>query len=425
MVNDLPDDTDVQDDEPVKVAYHKAPEPFEPEEDILDKEDESTEPDLEPEEDPLDDTEDPDASDPDPDPDPVDDDPPSDDSSERTFSKNLSDDMSDKKDEYYLQAVKAGEQPEWPREKEELDVFSKPIDSGLIQYWAYPKDAHKTEDSMPNAEAVAMKNKSDNPIIIIDQTKDHLTPGCCLELILAKDGHALAKTDSNLDNLEANVTTLIDTAKVNFNIGVEHFISTSNVSAEVEKRLDDLEEAEDGKEKEESNFQQASVYNPQSDSDQPILPPKSDGSKWAVLIPVVLVVAVGVGIIFYRDKLLSIVNPPKQEAAVTPTPILTPTPTPTVAVDRSQYKIRVLNGTPTTGAAGTLAEKLKAKGWNIEKTGNATSSAVAQSYIRGKTGIDEVLKTLMDDVSDYQASISAVILPASDKADAEFVIGKK
>lgn len=418
MMNNLPDDQDIlEDDAPVKVAYHTAPISEEPEsieeEDPLDKEEPQQE-ESEPEEekDPLDDEE-PEESE---------------ESVDQSVSKSASD-----LNEYYLQTVKAGEQPEWQSPKDELNVFSQPIDDGLMQYFAYPKDLGKTADDVPNAEVIAAKNKSDNPIIIIDQTKDYLTPGCCLELILAKNGHALIKTDSNLDNLEANITSLIDMAKMNFGISVEHFISTSNVSPEVEQRLNDLEDAGGGKEAPEtavgsSNFEQVSVYNqdtPSLSSNKPVLAPKGDRSKLAVFIPVLILIIIAGVMVYYRHNLLSIINPPKQEAEIKPVPTETPTPTPTVGVERSKYTVRVLNGTPKSGAAGVLAEELKAKGWLIDKTGNATSSAIAESYVQGKVDLTDVIKALIADVSDYQVTPSAVILKPSDKADLEFVIGKK
>jgi hypothetical protein len=144
-----------------------------------------------------------------------------------------------------------------------------------------------------------------------------------------------------------------------------------------------------------------------------------------IIIIAIILIVLGVVLIFFRDNVFSIINPPAQKVEITPTPTETPTPTPTIAVERSKYKVRILNGTPKSGAAGVLAEKLKALGWMIDKTGNATSSAVNQSYVRGKVEIDEVIKALISDVSDYEATSSAVILKPTDKADLEFVIGKK
>lgn len=329
-------------------------------------------------------------------------------------------------DQYYLQVVKTGEAPEWPRPKEDLDVFSQPLDGGLIQYWAYPKDIGKTADNMPHAEEIANHNKSDSPAIIIDQISDHLTTGSCLELILVKDGHALAKTESNLDNLESNITSLLDSGKQSFGITAEHFMSTSNVFPEVEKRLDDLEEAET-EEKEDMPEEKERDQNPYF-AERPAIISERKRSKIVVFIPILVLIIIFGGVVFYRDKLLAKVmnkiNPPKPAVIkVTPTP--TPIPTPTITLERFKYKVRVLNGTPKTGAAGVLADKLKTLGWQIDKTGNATSSAIAESYVRSKTGQDNAVKVLIADVSDYEAASSSADLKPADKADLEFVIGKK
>lgn len=329
-------------------------------------------------------------------------------------------------EQYYLQTVKVGEQPEWPRPKEDLNVFSQPLDDGLIQYWAYPKDLNKSADDLPHAEELAQKNQSDRASIVIDQICDHLNPGSCLELVLTKNGHALAKTESNLNNLEANITSILEMGRQNFGITAEHFMSTSNVSPEVEKRLDDLEEAE---EKETDDLgagkeQETPLYF----NDRPAVVSENKRSKLVIFIPILILIVIFGGVVYYREKLLSKimnkVSPPKQ-AAVEVTPFPTPTPTPAPSVERSDFKVRVLNGTPATGAAGVLADKLKEKGWQIDKTGNATSSAILESYVRMKTGNDLALEVLLSDVSDYQGASSSSPLKSTDKADLEFVIGRK
>lgn len=317
--------------------------------------------------------------------------------------------------QYYLQVVKTGEAPEWPRPKEDLDVFSQPLEGGLIQYYAYPKDSGKTGDDLPHAEQIAAKNKSDDAVIIIDQVSDHLNPGSCLELILARHSHALAKTDSNLDNLEANITSLLDLGRETFNITAEHFMSTNNVSPEVEKRLDDLEEAETGEEE----------HHPVVENSLP----ENKRSKIFILVPILIIIMVFAAVVFFREGLLlalkNQISPAKPVAVETTS---TPTPSPTVTpitVDRSKFKVRVLNGTPKTGAAGVLAGQLKEKGWQIDRTGNATSSAIPESFVRSKPGMGDAISVLIADVSDYQGSSSSSSLKSSDKADLEFVIGKK
>jgi hypothetical protein len=349
-------------------------------------------------------------------------------------------------DSYYLQVVKTGDAPEWPRSKEELDIYSQPLNESYIQYYAYPKSAGKASEDLPHAEEIASKNKSDYPVIIIDQIKDHLDPGECLELILCKDGHAWAKNESNLENLEDNISSLLETGRKNFEFNTEHFLTTSNVSPEVENRLNDLEEAENKEEKpKEPVFrnipdippvENQKVYNQAEksmDQNNPYFAGKTSGeqksNKPLFIVPIILLVVLFGVVIFYREQIMAKIggklNPPKQETTE-PAPVPSESPIPTPVVERTNYKVRVLNGTPTTGAAGKLADKIKGLGWQIDKTGNATNSAVAVSYVRIKKGVpDEVISTLISDVTDYEAASSSSSLTLSDKADLEFVIGKK
>lgn len=370
--------------------------------------------------------------------------------------------------EYYLQVVKDGGPPQWPRPEEELVVGSQPLEDGYTQYWAYLKESGKEADELPHAEVIALENKAEKQAILIDQ----YGPAGGLELVLVRDGHAWGKEQSSLDNLEDNISSLLDFSVEKFNMGIEHFMTTTRVSKEVEDKLDELEEAGEVTKGSEDSLQST------ADSEQPVVSgqqeaessPKveednledtamphekirpmgigssssqtmyrggatgvgsfaghnnSSGSSKAWLIPVVLILALFGGALFFKD---TIIGSLKGTPAPTPTPVTalpTATPTPTPALDRSQYKVRVLNGTTKTGAAGTLAEGLEAKGWGILSKGNAKDTATAQTTVRVKEGSEAVAETLISDLApDLEASTGAN-LTASDKADAEVVIGKK
>lgn len=346
------------------------------------------------------------------------------------------------KAQYFLQVVKTGDEPKWPHGEEDMVVGSKDIGSGFTQYWAYLKDSGKEALDLPPAEVIASENATDKPAILIDQAGDDL------EIVLVKDGHAWAKTDSSLDNLEDNITSILDFANLTFNMKVEHFMTTDRVTTEVEKKLDDLEEADENKEAvvEDKPSEESPSIKPLSQNPFGDYPPtgiygsstKNDGngksagkkpSPLAIIIPVLLIGAAFVGVILFGNKAFSkvsnIINPPPSPApTATPTP--TPTPTPAPTVERSEFKVRVLNGTLTSGAAGALAKELEAKGWKILTTGNASNNATLQTLIRVKKDSDENLSKvmIMDLSGKYEASVSADLKPA-DKADVEVVIGKK
>lgn len=371
--------------------------------------------------------------------------------------------------EYYLQVTKddppAGG-PQWPRPEEELITGNQPLEGGYTQHWAYLKESGKEADELPHAEVIASENKAEKQAILIDQ----YGPAGELELVLVRDGHAWGKEQSSLENLEDNISSLLDFAAEKFNISIEHFMTTSRVSPEVEDKLDDLEEAggvvKESKEPSaealaEVDKEELSVEDSQgvveenetegsSEPQERIRPAlnhsgsgqtlykggatgvgsfsgqhNSSGSSKAWLIPVILILALFGGALFFKD---TITGSLKGKPVPTPTPVTalpTATPTPTPSLDRSQYKVRVLNGTTKTGAAGVLADGLQIQGWQILSKSNASNTATAQTTVRVKEGLEAVVKTLISDLApDLEASVGAG-LAALDKADAEVVIGKK
>lgn len=348
--------------------------------------------------------------------------------------------------EYFLQVIKEGEEPTWPHPEDELVVGHQALPSGYTQYWAYAKESGKEAQNLPNAEEIAADHPTSSAVILVDQP-DYLTEKGehLLELILAKDGHAWGKSESTLANLEDNLSSILEFAKDQFNINVEHFMTTKNVSKEVEKILDNLEEKEeiipeapspavgDHPGIRQVNTQPmaiglgggnrlASGYNNR---------PSSSGkgpSKLVLLIPVVVLLLVGGSIVLFKDKFSFILGRegnPAVSVTPTPSPIPTPTVTPTPAFDRSQAQVRILNGTTKTGAAATLGKKLEGLGWKILETGNASKKGVLKTEIHIKEGSQAASTALASDLSsDYQASVSAT-LKKSDKADLEVVIGEE
>lgn len=355
--------------------------------------------------------------------------------------------MQDYFSDYYLEIAKTGEAPKWPRPEEELDIHSQPLGGGFTQYWAYPKGSEVNSEDLPHAEVVASGNPAHTPVILIDQLdKKEGDQETMLELVLAKDGHAWGKTNSSVANLEDNLSSLLEYGKNNLNLEVEHFMTTSKVSHEVEKKLDDLEAAAGGEVEHavESSAPQTAVEQtavPQSPSkpepvfggalSDPGSPTSStssgkSSSKLGVIIPIVVLLALFGGVVLYRDQIMGKINSFTSKAPTTtptPTPTSAPTPTPTSSIERSNFKVRVLNGTTKAGAAGALADKLKELGWQILSTGNATNQNTAKTTIKAKEAtVSAILVTDIKD--DYQATVAAD-LKASDRADAEITIGKE
>lgn len=112
-------------------------------------------------------------------------------------------------------------------------------------------------------------------------------------------------------------------------------------------------------------------------------------------------------------------SPSAQESA-------SPTPTPTPEPDRAQYKIRVLNGTSTSGLAGTVSDKLKELGYEIEKKGNAPNQNFKKTEIKTKASAAGLSELLLKDLSsDYPDASNSGELKDTDAADAEVILGEE
>lgn len=363
----------------------------------------------------------------------------------------------DSTSEYFLQVVAKEETPQWPKPAKELSVGSQILTSGFVQYWAYPKESNKYSDELPPAEQIAAQNPTPKPVIIINESSEADSSNALIELILDKDGHAWAKTETSLENMEDNLNSLVEFAKEKFDIVVEHFLTTDGVSPEVEKALDQIEGEETPNQdlpvKKESDLEALSEetavprrsslgnmpqgagshYAPQRDIPNPQIGATGGSPKLVLLLPLILLVVAVAGVFVFKDKVAAKAATVKQlivNRGVMPTPTQVPvptqapTPTPTPNIDRTKYTIRVLNGTLQSGAASTLGDSLKALGWKIQKVGNADDNNVAATVVHFKKGNDAVGAALVSDLgSKFTASASAT-LPISDKADAEVIIGK-
>lgn len=159
----------------------------------------------------------------------------------------------------------------------------------------------------------------------------------------------------------------------------------------------------------------------------------SDGGKnrkWQYLIIGLVALIVIAAIVFLlKNQYIPFVGSPSNivisSPSPSPSPTPSPTPTPTPEPDRSQFKLRVLNGTTTSGLAASLADKLKGLGYQVDKTGNNSNQSVAQTQIRVKPGNASLSAELIKDLTGtYDATIGADLKP-TDTVDGEVVIGAK
>ncbi len=144
---------------------------------------------------------------------------------------------------------------------------------------------------------------------------------------------------------------------------------------------------------------------------------------WAI-VTILVAIATG-GILFAAAKKTS---PLKLFARPTPTPTATPTPTPTptpVAIDKTAFEIKVLNGGGTPGAAGKMKTFLEEKGYTVASTGNTEEYTFTTTEIHGKDTMKDAIANLETDLKDtYTLGTVAADLTASSSVDVEVIVGK-
>jgi hypothetical protein len=149
---------------------------------------------------------------------------------------------------------------------------------------------------------------------------------------------------------------------------------------------------------------------------------RRSGSKLHLLILVLIGLAVIGGTVYLLKNQFETKPQPTPSTQITEsTPAPTPSPEP---IARAEYKVRILNGTETSGLAKTVSEKLQGLGYQIERTGNATNSAFESTVVRAKSGKIEIIDQLIADLAgDYSAASSPASLRDNDGADAEVILG--
>ena len=99
---------------------------------------------------------------------------------------------------------------------------------------------------------------------------------------------------------------------------------------------------------------------------------------------------------------------------------------PQVQVDKSEAKIRVLNGSGTAGVASSVKDFLEQKGYKVAEIGNADNFDFEQTVLRFKEGFEKFREVLTSDLSDdYSVTSSSESLEATDSADIEITVGAK
>lgn len=158
---------------------------------------------------------------------------------------------------------------------------------------------------------------------------------------------------------------------------------------------------------------------------------KNPNKIWKILIlGLVGVITIALVIFLLKNQYIPFIG--KDSSVVisspSPTPASTPEPTPTPIPElpRADFKIRILNGTTTTGLAASTSAMLKELGYQIDRVGNNSNQKIAQTVVSVKTGNQSLAEQLIRDLSSkFEASLSAAPLAQTDPADAQVVLGAK
>ena len=154
-----------------------------------------------------------------------------------------------------------------------------------------------------------------------------------------------------------------------------------------------------------------------------------------VLTKKVVLIATGTGIlvllaifgIFAWSKNPAEDKPVIEPVVSEPTPIEISNPTPAVTPERSDLKIKILNGSGKVGLAGKVKNQLEDMGYEEIETGNADRFDYEKTEIQIKEEKEDFLELLINDLGEEYplSSQSSVPLESASAFDALIILGKE
>ncbi len=146
---------------------------------------------------------------------------------------------------------------------------------------------------------------------------------------------------------------------------------------------------------------------------------KSSGKLVTLFLFIVAVAVIGGGIYFFAG----LGGSGKTTPTPSPAPGATPSPTPK-PLNRSEWSFEILNGSPVTGEAKKIADKLKALGYPVVKTANADKDTYTSNQFFVKKELEDSVDLVVTDIKDIIkiASISGELKDST--ASARIIIGK-
>lgn len=146
---------------------------------------------------------------------------------------------------------------------------------------------------------------------------------------------------------------------------------------------------------------------------------------WKIIIGVLTIVILGAGGYFYYKSTKSQSANDSMQPTVTVSEEPTATPTPE-EVNKSEFTIRILNGSGIVGEAGRAKDLLEGGGFTIDSTGNADNYDYADTVIQAG---DTVKQAWVDSLKEslgtkYNVKSSTETIADGVEADVVVIIGK-
>lgn len=148
------------------------------------------------------------------------------------------------------------------------------------------------------------------------------------------------------------------------------------------------------------------------------------GKLWVIGFFCLILVAVASFLFIFRLGMQDEVQP-KAVLQASPSPTALPTPSPS-EVDKSAYKIQVLNGSGIKGEAAAVKASLDEEGFVVSAIGNADKSDYEESTISIKKGVEkEFVLEVKEALGSYTFSEQETELSKSSDVDMVVIIGSK
>lgn len=142
---------------------------------------------------------------------------------------------------------------------------------------------------------------------------------------------------------------------------------------------------------------------------------------------VVLTAIILGGALYYKQSAIKSNNSSKESSVkkVTPVPVSSPTPTPTkVEIDKSQYSIKILNGSGITGEAGRARTYLEDEGYKVSTVGNADRFDYQASVLEAGKDVNEDFLTGLKIFISKKYLLEKAVETATGVKDVTLIIGE-